>query len=224
MPALPRRRAPTFCHRSSAPRGGGRKRSAIRCCSKRPPAAAARACASSSEPQTSSARSRARPPKPRPSFKDGRVYLEKLISNPRHIEVQVLGDDAGNVVHLGERDCSVQKPSHQKLIEEAPAPQPFRRGARSRCTAWRFGACQHVRYTNAGTLEFLVERRRRLFHGDEHAHPGRAPGHARWSTASISSKSRSGSRPAKPLGFTSARPRRTRPRDRVPDQRGGSAQ
>ncbi len=56
------------------------------------------------------------------SFKDGRLYMEKLISNPRHVEVQVLADEFGSVVHLGERDCSAQKPSHQKLIEESPAP------------------------------------------------------------------------------------------------------
>ena len=56
------------------------------------------------------------------SFKDGRLYVEKLIVSPRHIEVQILGDLHGGLVHLGERDCSVQKPSHQKLIEEAPAP------------------------------------------------------------------------------------------------------
>ena len=89
------------------------------------------------------------------SFKDGRVYLEKLISNPRHIEVQVLGDAAGNVVHLGERDCSVQKPSHQKLIEESPAPNLSAR-ARSSLHAMAVRACQHVGYTNAGTLEFLA--------------------------------------------------------------------
>jgi acetyl-CoA carboxylase biotin carboxylase subunit len=89
------------------------------------------------------------------SFKDGRVYLEKLISNPRHIEVQVLGDAAGNVVHLGERDCSVQKPSHQKLVEESPAPNLSAR-ARSSLHAMAVRACEHVGYTNAGTLEFLA--------------------------------------------------------------------
>jgi acetyl-CoA carboxylase, biotin carboxylase subunit len=89
------------------------------------------------------------------SFKDGRVYMEKLIIDPRHIEVQVLGDEFGNVVHLGERDCSVQKPSHQKLIEESPAPHLSDR-ARSSLLEMAIRACKHVRYSNAGTLEFLV--------------------------------------------------------------------
>ena len=89
------------------------------------------------------------------SFKDGRVYMEKLILDPRHIEVQVLGDEFGNVVHLGERDCSVQKPSHQKLIEESPAPH-LSDQARSVLLEMAVRACRHVRYNNAGTLEFLV--------------------------------------------------------------------
>lgn len=89
------------------------------------------------------------------NFKDGRMYMEKLIINPRHIEVQILGDSFGNVVHLGERDCSVQKPSHQKLIEESPAPnlhEHVRKALHE--TAVRAGKA--VKYTNAGTLEFLV--------------------------------------------------------------------
>lgn len=89
------------------------------------------------------------------SFKDGRVYMEKLILNPRHIEVQVLGDEFGTVVHLGERDCSVQKPSHQKLVEEAPAPH-LSTTARDALHEMAVKACRHVGYTNAGTLEFLV--------------------------------------------------------------------
>ncbi len=89
------------------------------------------------------------------SFKDGRVYMEKLIIKPRHIEVQVLGDSFGNIVHLGERDCSVQKPSHQKLIEEAPAPN-LPQKAREALHEMAVRACKAVNYSNAGTLEFLV--------------------------------------------------------------------
>jgi acetyl-CoA carboxylase, biotin carboxylase subunit len=89
------------------------------------------------------------------NFNDGRLYMEKLIQRPRHIEVQVLADAFGNVVHLGDRDCSVQKPSHQKLIEEAPAPNlPDRTRKLLHETAVR--AAKAVKYTNAGTLEFLV--------------------------------------------------------------------
>ncbi|MGH7706749.1 MAG: acetyl-CoA carboxylase biotin carboxylase subunit [Vulcanimicrobiaceae bacterium] len=89
------------------------------------------------------------------SFRDGRLYLEKLIDHPRHIEVQILGDSFGNVVHLGERDCSVQKPSHQKLIEEAPAPQLADR-TRARLHKIALAAAKAVNYSSAGTLEFLV--------------------------------------------------------------------
>ncbi|MFN2459337.1 MAG: acetyl-CoA carboxylase biotin carboxylase subunit [Candidatus Velthaea sp.] len=89
------------------------------------------------------------------SFKDGRLYVEKLIVSPRHIEVQVLGDEHGGLVHLGERDCSVQKPSHQKLIEEAPAAA-FDPAVRDRLHATALAAARAVNYTNAGTLEFLV--------------------------------------------------------------------
>jgi acetyl-CoA carboxylase, biotin carboxylase subunit len=88
-------------------------------------------------------------------FKDGRLYMEKLIVKPRHIEVQILGDGFGNVVHLGERDCSVQKPSHQKLIEEAPAPNLSAK-ARNALHEMAVRAAKAVNYSNAGTLEFLV--------------------------------------------------------------------
>jgi acetyl-CoA carboxylase biotin carboxylase subunit len=89
------------------------------------------------------------------SFKDGRLYVEKLIVHPRHIEIQVLGDSFGGIVHLGERDCSVQKPSHQKLVEESPAPH-LSDAARQRLYDMALAAARTVGYTNAGTLEFLV--------------------------------------------------------------------
>jgi acetyl-CoA carboxylase biotin carboxylase subunit len=89
------------------------------------------------------------------NFQDGRLYMEKLIVRPRHIEVQILADTRGEVVHLGERDCSIQKPSHQKLIEESPAPGLAAEVRDELCNvAVRAG--QACGYTNAGTLEFLV--------------------------------------------------------------------
>ncbi len=96
------------------------------------------------------------------SFKDGRLYMEKLIVKPRHIEVQIMGDNFGNVVHLGERDCSVQKPSHQKLIEEAPAPHLSGKARRS-LHEMAVRAAKAVNYSNAGTLEFLVSDDRVYF-------------------------------------------------------------
>ncbi len=89
------------------------------------------------------------------NFKDGRLYMERLIDRPRHIEVQVMGDAHGNVVHVGERDCSVQKPSHQKLMEEAPAPLLAPR-TRARLHEIALAAARAVDYRSAGTLEFLV--------------------------------------------------------------------
>ncbi|MDQ6933181.1 MAG: acetyl-CoA carboxylase biotin carboxylase subunit, partial [Candidatus Eremiobacteraeota bacterium] len=96
------------------------------------------------------------------NFKDGRLYMEKLIERPRHVEVQILGDSFGKIVHLGERDCSVQKPSHQKLIEEAPAPN-LDPEIRKKLLDTALAAGRAVEYTNAGTLEFLVSQERIYF-------------------------------------------------------------
>ena len=88
------------------------------------------------------------------SFGDGTVYLEKAIIRPRHIEIQVFGDRHGNLVHLGERDCSIQR-RHQKVIEEAPSPVV---GAelRARMGAAAVAAAGAVKYLGAGTCEFLL--------------------------------------------------------------------
>ncbi|MFN9957393.1 MAG: acetyl-CoA carboxylase biotin carboxylase subunit, partial [bacterium] len=83
------------------------------------------------------------------------VYLEKFLEHPRHVEVQVLSDEYGNTVHLGDRDCSMQR-RHQKILAEAPAPLiPERAKTRvfDRCVE----ACKRIRYRGAGTFEFLYQ-------------------------------------------------------------------
>ena len=89
------------------------------------------------------------------AFGDPTLYIEKLISDGRHIEVQVLADLYGNVVHLGERDCSIQR-NHQKLIEESPSPV-LSSETRQRVTNAAVIATRHVGYVGAGTVEFLVD-------------------------------------------------------------------
>jgi len=95
------------------------------------------------------------------SFNDGEIYLEKFIQNPRHIEIQVLGDEHGNVVYLGERECSVQR-RHQKVIEEAPSAI-VDGGMRGRMGAVAVQAAKSAGYTNAGTVEFLVDADRNFY-------------------------------------------------------------
>ena len=89
------------------------------------------------------------------AFNNDVVYMEKFLETPRHVEFQVLGDGEGNAIHLGERDCSMQR-RHQKVVEEAPAPgisEALRNEMGQRCA----DACKKLRYRGAGTFEFLYE-------------------------------------------------------------------
>jgi acetyl-CoA carboxylase, biotin carboxylase subunit len=89
------------------------------------------------------------------AFGDNSIYLEKLLVGPRHVEVQVMGDQKGNVVHLFERECSMQR-RRQKVLEEAPSPG-IGTGLREEMTEAAVRLAREVEYTNAGTVEFLVE-------------------------------------------------------------------
>ena len=86
------------------------------------------------------------------AFGDGNVYLEKLVEGARHIEIQILADSQGNVIHLGERECSLQR-RHQKLLEEAPS-SALSEELRNRMGTVAVKAAQSVNYINAGTIEF----------------------------------------------------------------------
>ncbi|MBZ7983384.1 acetyl-CoA carboxylase biotin carboxylase subunit [Campylobacter sp. RM12647] len=89
------------------------------------------------------------------AFGDGRMYIEKYIKNPRHIEVQIIGDSFGNVIHIGERDCSMQR-RHQKLIEESPA-RILEPATREKLLETAIRAAKAIGYEGAGTFEFLLD-------------------------------------------------------------------
>ena len=155
-------------------------------------------------------------------FADASVYVERYLEDPRHVEVQVLADAHGNVIHLGERDCTIQR-RHQKLVEETPSPA-VDADLRARIGAIAVDAARAAGYRSAGTIEGLLSPGGRLLlHGDEHAHPGRAHRH------------RGGHRPRSRARAGAGRGRRAaiadpgagraaRARDRVPHQRRGPVQ
>ena len=95
-------------------------------------------------------------------FNSEELFIEKLIQNPKHIEIQVLADHYGNVVHLFERECSVQR-RHQKLIEESPSPG-LPEKVRKQMTALAVQAAKKIKYTNAGTFEFIYDHRQQKFY------------------------------------------------------------
>jgi pyruvate carboxylase len=95
------------------------------------------------------------------SFGDGSVFIERFVDRPRHIEVQIIGDGTGNVVHLWERDCSVQR-RHQKVIEMAPA-WTLSDELRSELHQYALSLTSAAKYKNAGTVEFLVDSEMRPY-------------------------------------------------------------
>jgi acetyl-CoA carboxylase, biotin carboxylase subunit len=94
-------------------------------------------------------------------FGDGAMYMEKYIENPRHIEIQILADQHGNYLYLWERECSIQR-RHQKVIEEAPSPF-LDEQTRRKMGETAVKAAKHIGYTNAGTIEFLVDEQKNFY-------------------------------------------------------------
>jgi acetyl-CoA carboxylase biotin carboxylase subunit len=95
------------------------------------------------------------------AFNNSAVYIERFIERPRHVEVQILGDHQGNVIHLGERDCTLQR-RHQKLVEESPSPGITPRVRADLCAA-AVKLAKASNYSNAGTVEFLVDNKGRFY-------------------------------------------------------------
>ena len=90
------------------------------------------------------------------AFGDGRVYMERFIPRARHIEIQIMGDRFGRIVHLGERDCSLQR-RYQKMVEEAPSPV-LSADLREAISQAALALARHIRYENAGTVEFVLDQ------------------------------------------------------------------
>jgi acetyl-CoA carboxylase biotin carboxylase subunit len=95
------------------------------------------------------------------NFKDGKLYIEKYLEQPRHVEVQVLADSKGNIIHLFERDCTIQR-RHQKLIEESPCPVIDDR-TRAEICASAVKLAKIAKYTSAGTFEFLLDKKKNFY-------------------------------------------------------------
>ena len=158
VPVVPGRNARTIS-RTRGTAAGGRARRPAGARSRPRPAAAAKACATSATPARSTPAIQAARREATAAFGDGTLYVERLIERPRHVEVQVFADDHGHVVHLFERECSVQR-RHQKVIEESPSPA-LTPALRARMTDAAVAAARAAGYRNAGTIEFLVDGARR---------------------------------------------------------------
>ena len=173
------------------------------------------------------------------------MYLERLVVRPRHVEIQILGDQHGNVVHLGERECSVQR-RHQKLVEESPSPVVDAE-LRARMGEVAVRAAKAVGYTNAGTCEMLLDQSGEFFFLEVNArlqveHPGdragdrdrpgalAAPGggrraarlHARRTSSCVATPSSAGSRPRTRTAGSSPRRGGSRPSASRPARASGS--
>ena len=144
------RRVRRGARRASATRSAGRSRSRPR------PAAAARASRSSASPDEAERAFESARREGEAYFADATVYVERYLEDPRHVEVQVLADAHGNVIHLGERDCTIQR-RHQKLVEETPSPAVDDE-LRARIGAIAVDAARAVGYRSAGTIEGLLSR------------------------------------------------------------------
>ena len=139
------------------------------------------------------------------AFGVGDVYLEKYVESPRHIEFQILGDHNGSVVHLGERECSIQR-RHQKLIEQSPSPGLSEK-MRRKMGSIVIDAAKAVQYTNAGTFEFLMDPDGRFYFMEANTRLQSSTRSPKWSPAWTSSRSRFALPPGRSSGSSRARSR-----------------